>query len=59
MNNEPLNNLDSIQEPILKASPEVKAIIQRVLKLEKDKIYLKTSRNIAEDIVQIIKDEIR
>lgn len=58
MNNEPSTNLDSIQEPILQAKPEVKAIIQRVLKLEKDKLYLKTPRNISEDIVQIIKDVI-
>jgi hypothetical protein len=59
MTDKPLNNLDNIQEPILKASPEVKAIIQRVLKLEKDKVYLKTPRNITEDIVQIIKDVIQ
>ena len=58
MNNEPSSNLDSIQEAILQAEPEVKAIIQRVLKLEKDKLYLKTPRNISEDIVQIIKDVI-
>jgi hypothetical protein len=54
-----MNNLDSIQEPILKANPEVKAIIQRVLKLEKDKLYLKTPRNMTEDVVQIIKDIIQ
>lgn len=59
MNKEPLNSLDNIQEPILKASPEVKTIIQKVLKLEKDKIYLKTPRNITEDIVQIIKEVIQ
>lgn len=59
MKNESLNNLDSIQEPILQANPEVKAIIQRVLKLEKDKVYLKTPRNITEDIVHIIKDVIQ
>lgn len=59
MTDKPLNNLDNIQEPILKASPEVKAIIQRVLKLEKDKVYFRTPRNITEDIVQIIKDAIQ
>ena len=59
MNNEPLPNLDSIQEPILKANPEVKEIIQRVLKLEKDRLYLKSPRNITEDIVHIIKDMIQ
>ena len=58
MNNKnPDNTLDltSIQEPITKAPPEVKQVIERVLKLEKDKLYLKTPRNINEDIVNIIK----
>lgn len=50
------HNFKNIQEPILQAEPEVRAIIQRVLKLEKDKLYLKTPRNIVEDVVNIIKD---
>ena len=53
------SSLSKIQEPIANATPEVKAIIQQVLKLEKDKIYLKTPRNIHEDILQIIKDVIQ
>ena len=53
------SSLDNIQEPIASASPEVKAIIEQVLKLEKDKIYLKTPRNINEDILQIIKQVIQ
>ena len=56
INNSSLNN---IQEPISSASPEVKAIMQKVLKLEKDKLYLKTPRNINEDILHIIKDVIQ
>ncbi|WP_319420283.1 hypothetical protein [Pleurocapsa sp. FMAR1] len=48
-------NLASIQEPIISAAPEVKQIIEEVLKLEKDKLYLKTPRNINEDILNIIK----
>ncbi len=48
-------NLASIQEPITSATPEVKQIIEEVLKLEKDKLYLKTPRNINEDILNIIK----
>ncbi len=48
-------NLASIQEPITSALPEVKQIIEEVLKLEKDKLYLKTPRNINEDILNIIK----
>ncbi len=53
------SSLNNIQEPISSATPEVKAIIQKVLKLEKDKLYLKTPRNIQEDILQIIKDVIQ
>ncbi|MGD1917717.1 MAG: hypothetical protein ACFCAD_01820 [Pleurocapsa sp.] len=48
-------DLSSIQEPITSASPEVKDIIEQVLQLEKDKLYLKTPRNINEDILNIIK----
>lgn len=47
--------LSSIQEPITSAPPEVKQIIEQVLQLEKDKLYLKTPRNINEDILNIIK----
>lgn len=57
--NKPIDNLDKIQEPIVTAESEVRAIIQRVLKLEKEKLYLKTPRNINEDIVRIVKDVIR
>ena len=53
------SDLNSIQEPISTASPEVKAIIERVLKLEKDKLYLKTPRNINEDVLKIIKQVIQ
>ena len=48
-------DLTSIQEPIGSAPPEVKQIIEQVLQLEKDKLYLKTPRNINEDILNIIK----
>lgn len=50
-----MSDLSSIQEPINNASPEVKEIIEQVLQLEKDKLYLKTPRNINEDILNIIK----
>jgi len=49
------SDLASIQEPIINAPPEVKQIIEQVLKLEKDKLYLKTPRNINDDILHIIK----
>ena len=48
-------DLTSIQEPIASAPAEVKEVIERVLKLEKDKLYLKTPRNINDDILNIIK----
>ncbi|MEN9869924.1 MAG: hypothetical protein RLZZ171_907 [Cyanobacteriota bacterium] len=54
--NQQLNSdLTSIQEPIANAPTEVKQIIEQVLKLEKDKLYLKTPRNINDDILNIIK----
>lgn len=54
--NQQLNSdLTSIQEPIANASTEVKQVIEQVLKLEKDKLYLKTPRNINDDILNIIK----
>ena len=52
-------NLGHIQAPITTASPEVQAIIQQVLQVEKDKLYLKNPRNINEDILQIIKNIIQ
>ena len=49
------SDFSSIQEPITNAPPEVRQIIEQVLQLEKDKLYLKTPRNINEDILNIIK----
>ncbi|MGV2829772.1 hypothetical protein [Myxosarcina sp. GI1(2024)] len=56
---DPKLSLNQIQEPITSASPEVKLIIERVLKLEKDKLYLKTPRNINEEIIKIVKQVIQ
>lgn len=54
--NQPINSdLTSIQEPIANAPKEVKQLIEQVLQLEKDKLYLKTPRNINDDILNIIK----
>jgi hypothetical protein len=50
------SDLTYIQEPITNAPPEVKRVIEEVLKIEKDKLYLKTPRNINEDILNIIKN---
>ncbi|MDJ0651276.1 MAG: hypothetical protein QNJ60_21495 [Xenococcaceae cyanobacterium MO_188.B19] len=60
MNNKIINSeLNAIQEPITSASPEVKQIIEQVLNLEKAKLYLKSPRNINEEILQIIKNVIQ
>lgn len=52
------NNSSDVQDSIDNAPPEVRRIIQRVLQAEKDKIYLKTPRNINDDILKIIKEEV-
>jgi hypothetical protein len=57
MTNEP--NFNNAQEPITEASPEVHQILERTLQVEKDKIHLKTPRNINEDILKIIKEVIQ
>ena len=61
MNKNTLLNSDfsSIQEPITNASPEVKQVIEEVLKIEKDKLYLKTPRNVNEDVLNIIKQVVQ
>lgn len=48
-----------VEEPILSASPEVRRIIERVLQAEKDKLHLLTPRNINDDILKIIKEEVQ
>jgi hypothetical protein len=54
----PESNLNDLQEPITSASPEIRNIIERILKLERHKLYQKKTRNINEDILKIIKEEI-
>ena len=52
------NNLQNIQEPILNAPEDVRKIIDRVLKLERDKLYQRNPRNINDDVLTIIKEVI-
>ena len=52
-------NIEDVQEPINDSSPQVKEVIQRVLRLEKDKIYHKNLRNINEYILKIIKEVVQ
>lgn len=51
-------DLSSVQEPITSAPPEVRQIIERVLEIEKDKLYMKSPRYISDDILKIIKEEV-
>ena len=53
------NNLQNIQEPILNAPEDVRKIIDRVLKLERDKLYQRNPRNINDDVLTIIKEVIQ
>jgi hypothetical protein len=51
--------LNNVQEPITSASPEVREVIERILALEKDKLYQKSPRNINEDVLTIIKQVVQ
>jgi hypothetical protein len=51
--------IDRVQEPIVNAPSEVRQIIEQVLQLEKDKLYLKAPRNINDDVLKIVKEVIR
>lgn len=53
------DDLNNVQEPITSAPPEVRRIIERVLQAEKDKLYMKIPRNINDDILKIIKEEVQ
>lgn len=52
-------SMNNVQEPITTAPPEVRQIIERVLQAEKDKLYMKVPRNINDDILKIIKEEVQ
>jgi hypothetical protein len=47
-----------VGEPINSAPPEVKQIIERVLQVEKDRLYTQNYRGINEDILKIIQEAI-
>lgn len=55
----PNSDLQEIQEPITSASPEIRQIMEKVLKLEKNKLYQKNPRYINDDILKIIKEAIQ
>jgi hypothetical protein len=51
--------IDNVQEPIVTAPPYVRQVIEKVLQLEKEKLYLRTPRNINEDVLKIVKDVVQ
>lgn len=57
MTQEPSNR--NVMEPINSAPPEIKKLIQRVLKAENDKLHMKQPRGINDDILQIIKEAVQ
>jgi hypothetical protein len=46
-------------EPINSAPPEIKRLIEKVLKAEKDKLHMKQPRGINDDILTIIKEAVQ
>ncbi|KJH73129.1 hypothetical protein UH38_03470 [Aliterella atlantica CENA595] len=54
-----MNDINNIQQPITSAPPQIQQIIERVLQAEKDKLYMKFPRNINDDILKIIKEEVQ
>jgi len=52
-------NINYVQEPITSAEPEIRKIIEEVLQLEKEKIYMKIPKNINEEIITVIKRVIK
>ncbi|MEH2091210.1 hypothetical protein [Nostoc sp.] len=52
-------NIDDVQEPITNAPPEVQRIIERVWKLEKGRLDKKINSHINDNILDIIKEEVR
>ncbi|MFW6295785.1 MAG: hypothetical protein ACOC04_01195 [Halothece sp.] len=53
-----LSSPKNVEDPINTASPQVKEIIERVLQLEKEKLYQKSPR-INDDILKIIKEVVQ
>lgn len=52
-------DINKVQEPITSAPTEVRLIIERVLKLEKERLYQRTPRHINDDILAIIKETVQ
>ena len=59
MINDPMVDLDKINEPINLAKPEVRVIIEKILKLERERLYHSNLKHINDDIIKIIKHHIQ
>lgn len=59
MINENDYSLSQITEPIDNAKPEIKAIVEEVLQLEKHRLSQKNIRYINDDVLKIIKQYIQ
>lgn len=53
------SNFKDVRSPLEAATPEVQLIVERVLQLEKEKLYLKNPRHINDDVLQIIKEVVQ
>ncbi len=53
------NSIDNVYEPINNASPEVRQIIDKVLKLEKSRLDRKRKSHINDDILDIVKEAVQ
>jgi uncharacterized protein (UPF0335 family) len=51
--------LEATQSSLKAATPEVQAIVEQVLRLEKEKLYLKNPRYINDDVLRIIKEVVQ
>lgn len=51
--------MNDIYEAIANASPQVREIVERVLRLEKEKLAVRSPRHINDDILRIIKEVIQ
>ncbi|AFZ48028.1 hypothetical protein Cyast_2078 [Cyanobacterium stanieri PCC 7202] len=59
MLNRKIINLEEINQPIQEAKPEIQIIIEQVLQLERERLYHNNNRHINDDIVKIIKQNIK
>ncbi|MBS3028500.1 MAG: hypothetical protein HCA25_15835 [Dolichospermum sp. DET50] len=55
----PESNIEDVQEPITSAPPEVKQIIEKVCKLEKNRLDRKSKGHINDDILTIVKEAVQ